>query len=330
VSAVRGAVARNGGGTGTGAGTGTGTGMGTGTGTDMGTDVGVEAGGAADPGVGVGPDDEVAVEVREGDGAVILGLPHTGTDVPSDVHDALAERGRSLADTDWHVDRLYADLLPGATTVRARFHRYVIDANRDPSGASLYPGQNTTGLVPGTDFEGEPIWREGREPDTAEIEARRAAWHAPYHRALAREIERVRARHGVAILYDCHSIRSRLPFLFEGRLPDANIGTDGGQTCDSCVERSVVEVFERAEGFSCVLNGRFRGGWTTRHYGRPAEGVHAIQMELAQALYMREAPPWTWDPDGAEALRAPLRAALESLEAIAPRLADPSSSERRS
>ncbi|PZR65479.1 MAG: N-formylglutamate deformylase, partial [Stutzerimonas stutzeri] len=170
-------------------------------------------------------------EVTQGNSPVILGFPHTGTEVPADLWDRLNDNGRILADTDWHIHELYSGLLADVTTVRATFHRYVIDANRDPEGLSLYPGQNTTGLVPETDFDGKAIWRQGEAPDEAETARRIEAFHAPYHAALAAEIERVKAIHGVAILYDCHSIRSRIPFLFEGILPDFNIGTDMGRTC---------------------------------------------------------------------------------------------------
>ena len=263
-----------------------------------------------------------AVEVHEGDSPVILGFPHTGTGLPRAVREALNERGRELTDTDWHVEQLYAGLLPGATTVRARFHRYLVDANRDPDGTSLYPGQATTGLVPLTDFDGHAIWHERHLPDEAEVRARVLAWHAPYHRALSREIERVRRRHGVAILHDCHSIRSHVPRLFDGRLPDLNIGTDGGSTCDARVERTVVDAVERSSSLSSVLNGRFRGGWTTRRYGRPASGVHAIQMETAQSAYLvAEEAPWTYDEARASTPRAALADALAALERLAPRLA---------
>ncbi|RKF16181.1 N-formylglutamate deformylase [Roseovarius spongiae] len=259
------------------------------------------------------------VEVTRGDGPVVLGLPHTGTHVPDAIGDRLNARGHALADTDWHIHRLYDGLLEGVTLVRATFHRYVIDANRDPEGASLYPGQNTTGLVPLTDFDGEPIW--DAPPDEAEIEARRAGFHARYHAALAAELARVRDRHGAAILYDCHSIRSRIPFLFDGVLPDFNIGTNGGTTCDARIEAAAQEICAGAAGYSCVLNGRFRGGWTTRHYGRPETGVHAIQMELAQSAYLTaEAPPWTYDPDRADALRVHLGAILTALRDMAPKL----------
>lgn len=256
------------------------------------------------------------VEVTRGDGPIVLGLPHTGIWLPPEIFEELNPRGQLLADTDWHVDRLYQGLLPGVTTVRANFHRYVIDANRPPDNESLYPGQNTTGLVPTTDFDGEPIWIE--TPDAAEIEARREAFHAPYHAALAAELERVRAQHGVAILYDCHSIRSRIPFLFDGVLPDFNIGTAGGTTCDPRIERAALEICEKAEGYSCILNGRFKGGWTTRRYGRPAEGLHAIQMELAQSTHLKsEAPPFACSEEEAARLRPVLADILHRLADLA-------------
>ena len=259
------------------------------------------------------------VEVVRGDSPVILGLPHTGTWLPDDILARLNERGRTLADTDWHIHQLYAGLLPGATTVRATFHRYVIDANRGPEDESLYPGQNTTGLVPVTDFDGNPIWTE--EPSPEDVAGRLARFHAPYHAALSAEIERVRAKHGVAILYDCHSIRSVIPFLFDGVLPDFNIGTANGTSCAPAIEAAAQEV-AAATGRSWVVNGRFRGGWTTRHYGRPQDGVHAIQMELAQSTHLAtEAPPFDLDPARAGAMRKPLGEILARLEALAPELA---------
>ncbi|WP_158967748.1 N-formylglutamate deformylase [Chachezhania sediminis] len=259
------------------------------------------------------------VEVTQGDGPVVLGMPHTGTFVPPEVMAALNDTGRELANTDWFVDQLYDGLLPGASVVRATFHRYVIDANRDPSGASLYPGQNTTGLVPLTDFDGLPLW--STEPDAAEIERRRTIYHAAYHAALEAELERVRAKHGVAILWDCHSIRSVIPFLFEGTLPDFNIGTDNGVTCDGRIEAAVRDICA-ASPLTSVLNGRFRGGWTTRHYGRPEQGVHAIQMEMAYTTYLAsEEAPWRFDPARAARARAVLTDCLTALSSLAPTLA---------
>lgn len=262
------------------------------------------------------------VEVTRGDGPVVLGMPHTGTYVPRDIIARLNEVGRTLSDTDWHIDRLYDRLLPGATVVRATFHRYVIDANRPPDGASLYPGQNTTGLCPVTDFDGRDIYLTGEAPEADEVQDRRVRFHAPYHAALAAEVERVRARHGIAVIYDCHSIRSRIPFLFEGRLPDFNIGTDMGRTADPAIAAAALDAVGEARGFSHVVNGRFRGGWTTRHYGRPAARVHAIQMELAQATHLvTEAPPFDYDAIKADGLRRILRRVLAGIDAAARTLA---------
>lgn len=260
-------------------------------------------------------------EVKQGTSPVILGLPHTGTDVPEDIWARLNDNGRILADTDWHIHRLYDGLIGDATMVRATFHRYCLDANRDPSGTSLYPGQNTTGLIPESDFDGKAIWKDGEAPTKADIADRLARFHAPYHAALAAEIERVKSIHGVAILYDCHSIRSHIPFLFEGKLPDFNIGTDGGKTCDPGIEAIAVDVTARAQGYTSILNGRFKGGWTTRHYGRPETGVHAIQMELAQSTHLAsETPPFAYDEAKADALRIHLKTILERLENIAAEL----------
>ena len=258
------------------------------------------------------------VEIVEGDSPLILGLPHTGTHVPDRIAVRLNPRGRLLTDTDWHIHTLYDGLVSGATSVRATFHRYVIDANRDPTGDSLYPGQNTTGLCPQTDFDGEPIWKDGEEAKADEIAERAATFHSAYHSALGEQVERIRAKHGVALLYDCHSIRSLIPFLFDGRLPDFNIGTNGGTTCSPAIEAAAVDICTRAEGYTSVLNGRFKGGWTTRHYGRPERGVHAIQMELAQSTHLvSETPPFDYSPGRAERLRPHLATLLSRIERLA-------------
>ena len=260
----------------------------------------------------------IPVAVTQGDSPVILGMPHGGTHVPDALTARLNDRGRALSDTDWHIAQLYHELLPGITTVEATFHRYVIDANRDPAGASLYPGANTTSLCPTTDFDGSDIWTAGQEPSPDEIAARRTQYHAPYHDALATEVDRVKARHGVAIVYDCHSIRSTIPFLFAGLLPVFSIGTNDGQNCAPQVSDAVSVPCFAATPFDTVLNGRFKGGWTTRHYGQPGTGVHAIQMELAQRAYLAaEAAPWTYAAQSAAPLRAVLAQILQSLDTLA-------------
>jgi len=257
------------------------------------------------------------VEIHKGSGPIVLGLPHTGTFVPDDVLADLNPRGRELTDTDWHIHTLYDGLLSDITTVRATFHRYVVDANRDPSGVSLYPGQNTTGLVPLTDFDGHDIWEHA--PTQAEIERRRQTFHAPYHAAMEAEMKRVRDLHGVAIHYDCHSIRSDIPFLFDGILPDFNIGTNLGTTCAAEITQAVQDICAAATGYTSVTDGRFKGGWTTRHYARKAEGFHSIQMELAQSTYLtNEAAPWAFDPEKSARLRVHLKSILTKLAELAP------------
>jgi formiminoglutamase len=238
--------------------------------------------------------------VSKGEGPLIVSIPHAGTEIPHDIEARLVSPERARVDADWWVDKLYgfANGL-GATVVRTAISRTVIDVNRDPSGQSLYPGQATTDLCPETTFDGEPLYREGKAPAEAEIAERRARWFDPYHSALAGEIERLRGRHGVVVLYDAHSIRSDIPRLFEGRLPNFNIGTNDGRSCAPELTRAV----ERAcaqPGFTQVVNGRFKGGWITRRYGQPDAGAHAIQMELAWRSYLDEpegrAAPGPFDP----------------------------------
>ncbi len=260
------------------------------------------------------------VDIVIGDSPIILAMPHSGLFVPDDIYARLNPVGRTLSDTDWHIDRLYAGLLPNATMIRANFHRYVIDPNRDPDGGSLYPGQNTTGLCPLTDFDGASLYKSGQAPDPlrdkAEIAARLAAFHAPYHAAIRTQIARVKARHGNTLLYDCHSIRARVPYLFDGILPDFNIGTNSGKSCAPEITAAVEAVCKASKNYSHVTNGRFKGGWTTRHYGRPETGVHAVQMELSQDTYMQSGEPWAYDEPRASHVTRPLKSILHSLETI--------------
>ena len=261
------------------------------------------------------------LEIHRGDAPLIVSFPHTGTELPRGLERVFVSPWLARRDADWWIDRLYGfarDL--GATTVRTRISRSVIDCNRDPSGASLYPGQATTGLCPAETFDGEPLY-PGAGPDQAEIDRRRAAWFDPYHAALAAELARLRARHPHVVLYDAHSIRSRIPRLFDGELPQFNIGTDNGKTCDPALREAVTAICA-ASGHSHVLDGRFRGGWTTRHYGRPGDGIHAIQMELAMRGYLAEpAQPdpasWPAPLDREPAILPTLRQVLDACLAFA-------------
>lgn len=249
--------------------------------------------------------------VTRGEAPLLLSLPHTGTTLPETVAADLVSRDLALYDTDWWIDRLYdfaADL--GATVVHTAISRTVIDVNRDPSGASLYPGQATTGLCPTTTFDGRPLYRPGTEPDAAEIARRRDIYFEPYHRALAAERDRLRALHPDIVVYDCHSIRSRVPRLFEGELPVLNIGTNGGRSAARSIEADVVRACESSP-FSTVLNGRFKGGWITRSLGNPAAGVHAVQLEIACRGYLDETAQDT--PTYEPTYAAPMRRFLQSL-----------------
>jgi formiminoglutamase len=255
-------------------------------------------------------------EVSIGDSPLLLAQPHGGTEIPETIGQRLNPRGQLRADCDWHISRLYAALLDDVSVVSTPIHRYVIDANRDPADKSLYPGQNTTSLCPTTSFDGEAIYLDGQAPSADEIQQRQRDYHQPYHDALREQLERIRQKHGYVILYDCHSIRSVVPYLFEGRLPDFNIGTNSASSCDPAIEQAVQRHCSAAAGYRCVLNDRFKGGWTTRHYGNPQQGYHAIQMELAQCNYMLEQPPWDYDDVRADKLRAILAGILVELTTI--------------
>lgn len=252
--------------------------------------------------------------VVRGTAPLVVSLPHTGTTVPAAVGRRLASRWLGLKDTDWYVERLYASaVLLGATVLRTGVSRTAIDVNRDPAGASLYPGQATTALCPTTTFDGEPLYRPGGEPTADEIAARRAEFFDPYHAALAAEVARLRTTHERVVVYDGHSIRSVIPRLFAGELPHVNIGTDNGRSCDPALT-AAVEAAVDPSGLSRVTNGRFRGGYITRHHGRPGDGVHAIQIELAMRGYLREpvgaVGRTNWPPDYDDTFAAPVRDTL--------------------
>ena len=261
------------------------------------------------------------LEIHQGTAPLVVGFPHTGTDLPPELEEVFVSPWLARKDADWWIDRLYAFAQEiGATTVRTRLSRSVIDCNRDPSGVSLYPGQTTTGLCPTETFDGEPLYA-GAEPDQAEIDRRRAAYFDPYHAALSAELMRLRTLHRHVVLYDAHSIRSHVPRLFEGQLPQFNIGTNGGATCDPALADAVTAICH-ASGYGYVRDGRFKGGWTTRHYGRPADGIHAIQMELSMRGYMEEPEqpgPDTWPTpiDPYPAVQPILRQVLDACLAFA-------------
>ncbi len=227
--------------------------------------------------------------LHRGTAPLLVSLPHDGSIIPTDIAARLLPSARRAPDTDWHVSRLYAFARElGASVLVPSYSRYVVDLNRPRDDASLYPGQNTTGLCPVVQFSGEAVYQAGEEPQPEEIATRVANYWQPYHNALAGEIARLRDVHGRVVVWEGHSIRSVVPFLFEGRLPDFNLGTASGASCTPALQQRLEQVLSAQAHYTHVANGRFKGGYITRHYGRPGEGVEAVQLELAQCTYMDE------------------------------------------
>ena len=250
-----------------------------------------------------------AFTLHRGEAPLLVSLPHDGTEVPEAIAARMAPAARAVPDTDWFVSRLY-DFARGlgASVLVPRYSRYVVDLNRPPDDVSLYPGQNTTGLCPAVRFDGEPVYLPGQAPGADEVQSRVETYWRPYHEALAEELARLRDRHGRVLLWEGHSIRGTVPFLFEGRLPDLNLGTAAGASCAPDCQARLEAVLAAQSAYSWVANGRFKGGYITRHYGQPARGVDAVQLELAQATYMDE-DAVCYDEARASALQ-PLLAAL--------------------
>jgi len=252
-----------------------------------------------------------------GGGPILLNVPHAGTDLPEPLRQRLRPDALVLRDTDWHMDQIAREVLPeGASLLAARPSRYVVDLNRPRDDVPLYAGA-TTGLISTIDFDGAPLYRDGAEPDEADRAQRLAEVWDPYHAALAAEIARIRAAHGYCLLLDVHSIRAHVPRLFEGRLPDLNLGTNSGAACAPALSDAAFAALTQS-GLSAVRDGRFKGGFITRHYGQPQQGVHALQIEIAQDCYMLESPPWTLRPDRAEHLRGALRGLLAAMAGFTP------------
>lgn len=251
-------------------------------------------------------------ELRRGTTPLLISMPHSGTFIPPDIQARLTDAALKLPDTDWHLEPLYnfVDQLD-ASVITATHSRYAIDLNRPPDGANLYPGQDTTALCPLDTFDREPLYREGQQPDTAEIRSRIENYWEPYHGALQGELDRLRKRFDRVILWDAHSIRSVLPRFFQGRLPDLNLGSAAGAACDQRLAQRLLRTAGDHPSFTAIIDGRFKGGYITRRYGRPNEGVHAIQLELAQLTYMREEYPYAFDENRAGALRPLLQQMLQ-------------------
>lgn len=245
---------------------------------------------------------------------LLISMPHAGTYIPPGIASTMTPTALQVADTDWHVDRLYEFARNlGIGMLTATHSRYVIDLNRAPDDIPLYPGTRNTELCPTSTFADESIYFDGHTPDPAEVARRRTHYWDPYHRRLAEVLHFLRQRHGVALLYEAHTIRSSVPRFFEGRLPDLNLGTGGGITADPALEQRLIRTCRNQTHFTQVLNGRFQGGYITRHYGKPAEDVHAVQLELTQQTYMTEDPPFIYQPARAAKVQPLLRTLLEAM-----------------
>ncbi|MEG0047240.1 MAG: N-formylglutamate deformylase [Comamonas sp.] len=258
---------------------------------------------------------------HQGHAPLLISMPHTGTHVPGDIAAKLTPEGREVHDTDWHMPALYdfAKAL-GASILVATHSRYVIDLNRSPDGASLYPGQSVTGLCPVDGFDSKPLYSsKADEPDDAEIARRRELYWQPYHAQLRAELDRIKRLHGVAMLWDAHSIRSVLPRFFEGKLPDMNLGTADGKSCDAALARQLLDIAQQAPGHTSVLNGRFKGGYITRNYGQPEQGFHAVQLEMTQSSYMQEQMPFDYLPETAARIQPTMQRLLQAVLAFAQR-----------
>ena len=250
--------------------------------------------------------------LHRGDAPLLLSLPHDGSLIPPALAQRMVPAARRAPDTDWHVSRLYAFARElGASILVPRHSRYVVDLNRPEDDVSLYPGQNTTGLCPIVQFSGEPVYLEGQGPDAAEVASRVDTYWRPYHQSLQSELARIHARHGRAVLWEGHSIRGVVPFLFEGRLPDLNLGTAAGASCSPGLQSRLEAVLAAQDEYDWVANGRFKGGHITRHYGDPGNGIDAVQLEISQRNYMDETS-FDWDEGKAARLQRVLRALLEA------------------
>jgi N-formylglutamate deformylase len=250
-------------------------------------------------------------QYRRGASPLVVSMPHAGTFIPRSVGRDLGDCAAGRPDTDWHLPRLY-DFLEEleATVIVASHSRYVIDMNRPPDGSNLYPGRDTPRLCPVETFDGRPLYRTAA-PDDGEIARRIERVWRPYHRRLATEVARVKRAHGIAVLWDAHSIASEVPRLFEGRLPDLNLGTAQGKSCAPALQFELESALRKQKDFKSVVNGRFTGGYITRHFGKPADHVHAVQLEMAECTYMDESPPYGFRADLAARLRPVLREQLE-------------------
>lgn len=250
--------------------------------------------------------------LKQGTLPLLISMPHAGTEIPTELQHRFTDVAQHLDDTDWHMPRLYqfAEAM-GASILVPRCSRYVIDLNRPPDNANLYPGQDTTGLCPVDTFAKVPLYRDGDQPQADEIAERVERYWQPYHQAIQQELSRLKTLHGHALLWDAHSILSRVPRFFEGQLPDFNLGSGGGTACAPGVGEQLLKIASQHTAYTAVLNGRFKGGYITRQYGQPHQHIQAMQLELSQRTYMNEQRPYDYAEELAGQVQPVIRALLE-------------------
>jgi len=221
-------------------------------------------------------------------------MPHNGVEIPEAISKNMTKVATNVVDTDWFMDKLYSFAVDkGCGIINPNFSRYVIDLNRDPDEKELYPGADNTNLCPTSQFDYSSIYFEDGKPSKSEIAHRVDAYWSPYHQCITQELNRLRKKFGMAFLFDAHSIASNVPRFFDGKLTDFNFGTNAEKSCSNYVLSDIQEKVN-LEPFSSVYNGRFKGGYITRHYGDPENNIHTLQLELSQSTYLNETSK-LWD-----------------------------------
>ncbi len=225
--------------------------------------------------------------LTKGQVGVLISMPHNGQAIPDDIANTMTENGKSVADTDWYMDKLYDfSQQLGAYTLVPKYSRYVIDLNRSTTNENLYPGANSTELCPTSAFDLSPLYLTDQQPTQDEINRRITLYWQPYHQAIQNTLAEMKQQYKQVILLEAHSILSHVPRFFEGQLPDFNFGTVDGKSCSDELINQVNSL--DFSPYSIITNGRFKGGYITRAYAQPENNIHTLQLELSQHTYMNE------------------------------------------
>jgi len=219
---------------------------------------------------------------------LVISVPHDGGTMAPGMIERLQPYAADCPDRDHLIAAVFDfDDLPH-TRIKAEYSRYVVDLNRPADGDALYPGQPETGVCPITGFDDRPLYRPSQAPEEEEIKQRIERYWQPYHNELAQLIDRAKDRFGYCLLIDAHSIDDVVPRFFTGTLPNINVGTFAGKSCDAKYKNIITDALSQQGIYSWVINDRFKGGYITRHYGQPKNHVHAIQLEHGKSIYARD------------------------------------------